>query len=104
MKLRVIDILKSRTSESETAIDGIFVLNVQKGWEETIEEEFEMCLRKKVVPPIKGEITLGKIRWRGIRRIIIPGLGITYLEQRNKMVSKTFDTTPMGSTGTYRGL
>lgn len=32
----------------------------------------EFMLREKVVPPIKGEITKGKIRWRGLALIYYP--------------------------------
>lgn len=32
----------------------------------------EFMLREKVVPPIKGEITKGKIRWRGLALIHYP--------------------------------
>lgn len=33
---------------------------------------FEFMLRNKVVPPIKGEITKGKVRWRGLSLVHYP--------------------------------
>ena len=38
---------------------------------------FEKCLRTMATPPIKGEITKGKIKWRGI----------TIAQQRNGFVT-----------------
>lgn len=35
-----------------------------------IEKDIEHTLRNKVVPPIKGEITKGKIQWRGITCLV----------------------------------
>lgn len=31
------------------------------------DEIFEKALRENAVPPVKGEITKGKLKWRGIR-------------------------------------
>lgn len=50
---------------------------------------FISALRTMAVPPIKGEITKGKIQWRGIR-IIQYNDGFKYtkwLEQRGKQIS-----------------
>lgn len=33
------------------------------------EKEYEVILRTKAKPPIKGKITKGKIQWRGIKEI-----------------------------------
>jgi len=53
------------------------------------EEVFTSALRIMAEPPIKGEITKGKVRWRGIR-IVQYNDGFTYtkwLEQRGKQIS-----------------
>jgi hypothetical protein len=58
----------------------------QLKWEDEI---FTSALRKLAEPPIKGEITKGKIKWRGIR-IVIHNDGFKYtkwLEQRGKQIS-----------------
>lgn len=53
------------------------------------EEIFTYALRTTAQPPIKGEITKGKVRWRGIR-IVQHNEGFKYtrwLEQRGKQIS-----------------
>lgn len=53
------------------------------------EEIFTIALRTMAEPPIKGEITRGKVKWRGIR-IIQQNDGFKYtkwLEQRGKQIS-----------------
>jgi len=53
------------------------------------EEIFTSALRIMAEPPIKGEITKGKIRWRGIR-IVQYNDDFKYtkwLEQRGKQIS-----------------
>lgn len=53
------------------------------------EEIFTSALRIIAEPPIKGEITKGKVRWRGIR-IVQHNDGFKYtrwLEQRGKQIS-----------------
>lgn len=53
------------------------------------EEIFTTALRTMAEPPIKGEITKGKVRWRGIR-IVQQNDGFKYtkwLEQRGKQIS-----------------
>lgn len=56
------------------------------------EELFTTALRVMAEPPIKGEITKGKIRWRGIR-LIRQQVGLdsySWLEQRGKQISPKF--------------
>jgi len=56
------------------------------------EELFITALRVMAEPPIKGEITKGKIRWRGIR-LIRQQVGpdsYSWLEQRGKQISPKF--------------
>lgn len=53
------------------------------------EEIFTMALMTMAEPPIKGEITRGKLKWRGIR-IVQQNDGFKYtkwLEQRGKQIS-----------------
>ena len=50
--------------------------------------ELEQILRRNAKPPITGEITKGKIRWRGIRlcqRHNMTGFEM-WVEQRGKMI------------------
>ena len=53
------------------------------------EEIFTYALRTIAKPPIKGEITKGKVRWRGIRIVqYYDGFKYTkWLEQRGKQIS-----------------
>lgn len=53
------------------------------------EEIFISALRIMAEPPVKGKITKGKVRWRGIR-IVQHNDGFKYtkwLEQRGKQIS-----------------
>ena len=52
-----------------------------------IEGIFTMYLKVLAKPPIKGEITAGKLRWRGITRVIESNSQDTWLEQRGKRIS-----------------
>ena len=66
----------------------------QLKWEDEI---FISALRVMAEPPIKGEITKGKVKWRGIR-IVQHNDGFKYtkwLEQRGKQISPkiVFDGT-----------
>ena len=69
----------------------------QLNWEDEIisalykweDEIFISALRVMAEPPIKGEITKGKVKWRGIR-IVQHNDGFKYtkwLEQRGKQIS-----------------
>jgi translation initiation factor 2B subunit (eIF-2B alpha/beta/delta family) len=65
-----------------------FIAEIQKQEEEL----FTTVLRTMAEPPIKGEITKGKITWRGIR-LIRQQLGFdsySWLEQRGKQISPKF--------------
>ena len=65
-----------------------FISEVQKQEEEL----FTTALRTMAEPPIKGDITKGKIRWRGIR-LIRQQIGLDsygWLEQRGKQISPKF--------------
>lgn len=56
------------------------------------EKLFTTALRTMVEPPIKGEITKGKITWRGIK-LIRQQVGFdsySWLEQRGKQISSKF--------------
>ena len=50
---------------------------------------FEYALRNVAEPPVKGKITRGKIRWRGIRLVVKDSFGKheRWLEQRGKRIS-----------------
>ena len=38
---------------------------------QAMDKDIEYALRNLVTPPIKGEITKGKIRWRGLRIVYV---------------------------------
>ena len=51
----------------------------------------EKAVRENAIPPIKGEMTKGKVRWRGLR-MIHRGTGAygfteTWIEQRGKRIT-----------------
>ena len=50
-----------------------------------LESELEKALRENATPPVTGEITAGKIKWRGIQRFV-QGDNI-WLEQRGVRIS-----------------
>lgn len=54
------------------------------------DEIFEFSLRNDAIPPIKGNITKGKIKWRGIRMCQThkPYETLIWLEQRGKKIGK----------------
>jgi hypothetical protein len=59
----------------------------------------EIC-RTKVIPPVKGDITPGKIRWRGLRICTTQGVDtaipngalvtMEYVEQRGRTITPMF--------------
>lgn len=78
---------KKNLSKNSSLADDIsrFIQEQQKKEEEI----FTTALRTMAEPPIKGEITKGKVRWRGIR-IVQYNDGFKYtkwLEQRGKQIS-----------------
>jgi len=77
--------LPEMTSLTIAAVVSRFIQEQQKKEEEI----FTTSLRTMAEPTIKGEITKGKIRWRGIR-IVQQNDGFKYtkwLEQRGKQIS-----------------
>jgi len=48
---------------------------------------FTRALRENAKPPIKGEITKGKLRWRGIRQVHDSQTGEVWLSQRGTPIS-----------------
>jgi hypothetical protein len=46
---------------------------------------FEEALRTRAVPPIKGEITKGKLKWRGI--VMVHQDDAKWLSQRGERIS-----------------
>ena len=63
-----------------------FILQIQ----ENQNNIFEHALRNVAVPPIKGEITPNKIKWRGIRLVNKNQFGKSesWIEQRGKRISE----------------
>lgn len=54
--------------------------------DETIAYVLESSVRKNAVPEIKGEITKGKIKWRGIKIYMEPN-GNIFFKQRDRIIS-----------------
>jgi hypothetical protein len=88
-----------RIEHSNLQVDEDLALNIanvtQRLFDEVRKQEEELfttALRTTAEPPIKGEITKGKITWRGIR-LIRQKLGLdsySWLEQRGKQISPKF--------------
>ena len=57
------------------------------------EDEFIKNQLKLVVPKIKGEITKGKLKWRGIKLIEINDINGTtkWIEQRGKQIGERLE-------------
>lgn len=75
--------------ESQTFNIGAVISRFIQEQQKKEEEIFTIALRTMVDPPIKGEITKGKVKWRGIR-IVQYNDGFKYtkwLEQRGKQIS-----------------
>ena len=50
-------------------------------------EIYESYLRTLAIPPIKGDITKGKLSWRGITRVVHINPQKEWLEQRGKRIT-----------------
>ena len=62
---------------------------------ERINNFIETQVREYAVPPIKVEITEGKLRWRGInlQKIMLPNMcEETFIMQRGKQIGKSLKT------------
>ena len=76
------------TSDAEMQVQDIItedITNAQK----IINDKIEEYCRAAATPPIKGEITAGKLKWRGIYIVqlgVIDGGGC-YIVQRGKQIS-----------------
>lgn len=77
----------------ELKIDSNLTSNIRDVFINQVKAEqnraFEYALRNVAVPPIKGEITRGKVKWRGIRikHKNKPLMSATWLEQRGVRIS-----------------
>jgi hypothetical protein len=88
--------LVKRTIESDFLLDDYESLKIQEmetrlvgEMMEGLNKTLETIVREYSVPPIKGEITKGKLRWRGLRLCSSPMiLGNTryWIEQRGKQI------------------
>lgn len=57
---------------------------------ENINRIFEEELKKNCAPSIKGEITIGKLKWRGVKRIQSQD-GYSWFEQRGRQVTSKIE-------------
>lgn len=76
-------------TELDNLTDKIMSSIIQK------EDEFIKNQLKLVKPQIKGEITKGKLQWRGIKLIEINDFNgtIKWVEQRGKQIGKRLQYT-----------
>lgn len=81
------------TSELDTTIMDQMMYNTLKNTQERLERYLESILRNLVTPRIKGEITPGKLKYRGIIRVVQPSTGLSWLEQRGTMLGIPFNST-----------
>lgn len=61
----------------------------------SISDTFEMYVRLFAVPKIKGEMTPGKLRCRGIIMVVESPSGNKWIEQRGKKISPTISDNMM---------
>lgn len=78
------DILKNHELEKQIICD------VSTKMAKAIDDEMIKILRTYAVPPIKGEITAGKVKWRGIKMCNQNTFEYskTWLEQRGVKIGK----------------
>jgi serine protease inhibitor len=85
----------SRNIGNTDVISRFFVEQMKKE-----NEIFEKALRENAEPKVTGEITKGKIRWRGIRIVQQNEFlkSVKWLEQRGKQISQkiTFEASANG--------
>ena len=89
LKLRKSEVLKiddvDEMALKAASLNQFLMNEIQKQQEEI----FRIALRTMAEPPIKGEITKGKIKWRGIR-LIRQEFGFnsySWIEQRGRQIS-----------------
>lgn len=61
--------------------------NAIKSIVKDIDEKMEYCVRNFATPPIKGKLTKGKLKWRGIKLIISNNGAQRWIEQRGMKIS-----------------
>jgi len=76
--------LKSKTEELYEQMQADIVKQFNKSFKETILQHAE--------PKIKGDITKGKLKWRGIKYINQPEKNLVWIEQRGKQIGNAFST------------
>lgn len=76
-------------------VDGKTIEELTKpliqAWVHKREEVIDFICRNMVKPPIKGEITAGKIKHRGLEVKLFDNGRVFYMEQRGVKVSPVFD-------------
>ena len=77
----------------DTTVMDQIMLNSLRNSQEQLEQYLENTLRTLASPPIKGEITQGKLKHRGIKRVVQPSTGLSWLEQRGTMLGVPFNST-----------
>ena len=67
------------------------VYHIVKGHSQIQNDILEKAVRENSIPPIKGELTKGKVSWRGLRMIHSrtdpDGSYLTWIEQRGKRIT-----------------
>lgn len=77
--------IEAPAAEIEAMVDELMDKAAEKEF-----ELFEKAVRTNANPPITGEITPGKLKWRGIRRCFNKRTGESWLEQRGLQISEKF--------------
>lgn len=80
--------------EVSTAYVSETIKRLQEQHYKDFDEFLESVVRTKAVPPIKGDLTKGKIKWRGIK-LCQRDMGAGYfvwLEQRGKQIGGSYWT------------
>ncbi len=84
IEYKQVDLSELKKLEEET------IFNLMEEYRKKEEEIFTESLRTNAVPPIVGEITGGKLKWRGIK-VAAQHVGFfgfeKWLEQRGKQIS-----------------
>lgn len=63
--------MNSKMRELHDMITGTVCEDVKSRYKE-LDQILEFACRHLVLPPIKGKITRGKVKWRGLRLVFVP--------------------------------
>lgn len=74
-------------------LERTFIDDMISNFNKVLGDEFEKCVRVMAEPPVKGEVTKGKLKWRGIV-LKVKRNDFTsdeyWIEQRGKKISPIY--------------